>query len=157
MPGGVGRKLRPPELLLGLAAVAIAVAVTGVSVAHAVRDVKRAGDTITVTGSARQPITSDIVHWSLAVSAEAVRPQDAVRQLRTRAAAVRAFLRRGGLPRSAVTEPPVVTRPILLRVGPRRRVPAFRVVQRFRVGSRDVDRVERIAARSSDLLAQGVP
>jgi hypothetical protein len=157
VPDGVGRKLRLPELLLGLLALAVAVVVTGVSVARAVREVKRARDTITVTGSAREPISSDVVHWSLAVSAEAVRPQDAVRQLGTRAAAVRAFLDRGGLPQTAVTEPPVVIRPILLRVGPRRRVPAFRVVQRFRVSSTDVDRVERVAARATDLLAQGVP
>jgi uncharacterized protein len=157
VPDGVGRKLRLPELLLGLLALALAVAVTGISVAGAVREVKRARDTITVTGSARQPISSDIVHWSLAVSAEAVRPQDAVRQLRPRAAVVRAFLQRGGLPGTAVSEPPVVTRQILLRLGPRRRVPGFRVVQRFRISSNDVDQVERVAARSTDLLAQGVP
>jgi hypothetical protein len=142
--------------LLGLFAVAVAVAVTGVSVAHAVRDVKRSRDTITVTGSAREPITSDVVHWSLAVDAEAPRPQDAVRQVQSRAAAVRAFLRGGGLPGDAVSEPPLVTRSILLRIG-RRRVPGFRVVQRFKVSSTDIDRVEAVAARTSDLLAQGVP
>jgi len=157
MADGVGRKLRVPELLLGLAAVAVAVAVTGVSVAHAVRDVKRARDTITVTGSARQPIASNVVHWSLAVSAEAARPQDAVRQLRSRGAAVRAFLRRGGLPAEAVSEPPLVTRAILLRAGPKRRIPGFRVVQRFQISSSDIDRVEAVAARTSDLLAQGIP
>ena len=156
MPDGVGRRLRLPELLLGLFAVAVAVAVTGVSVAHAVRDVKRSRDTITVTGSAREPITSDVVHWSLAVDAEAPRPQDAVRQVQSRAAAVRAFLRGGGLPGDAVSEPPLVTRSILLRIG-RRRVPGFRVVQRFKVSSTDIDRVEAVAARTSDLLAQGVP
>jgi uncharacterized protein len=157
MPDGVGRKLRVPELLLGLAAVAVAVAVTGVSVAHAVRDVKRSRDTITVTGSAREPIASNVVQWSLAVSADAARPQDAVRQLRSRAAAVRAFLRRGGLPAEAVSEPPVVTRAILLRAGPKRRIPGFRVVQRFRISSSDIDGVEAVAARTSDLLAQGIP
>jgi hypothetical protein len=157
MADGVGRKLRVPELLLGLVAVAVAVAVTGVSVAHAVRDVKRSRDTITVTGSAREPITSNVVHWSLAVDAEATRPQDAVRQVQSRAAAVRAFLRGGGLPGDAVSEPPLVTRSIMLRLGPRRRVPGFRVIQRFRVSSTDIDRVEAVAARTSDLLAQGIP
>jgi hypothetical protein len=156
MPDGFGRKLRLPELLLGLLAVAVAVAVTGVSVAHAVRDVKRSRDTITVTGSAREPITSDVVHWSLAVDAEATRPQDAVRQVQSRAAAVRAFLRGGGLPGDAVSEPPLLTRSILLRVG-KRRLPGFRVVQRFKVSSTDIDRVEAVAARTSDLLAQGIP
>jgi hypothetical protein len=156
MSDGVRRKLRLPELLLGLLAVAVAVVVTGVSVAHAVRDVKRSRDTITVTGSAREPITSDVVHWGLAVDAEASRPQEAVRQVQSLAAAVRAFLHGGGLPGDAVSEPPLVTRSIVLRIG-KLRVPGFRVVQRFKISSTDIDRVEAVAARTSDLLAEGVP
>jgi hypothetical protein len=150
-------RLRLPELLLGLLAVAVALVVTGVVVANAVRDVKRARDTIEVTGSAREPITADVVHWSLAVSAEARQVQDAVRLLRTRAAAARAYLRNAGLPASAVTEPPVGTQQILLRVGSRQRVPAFRLVQRFRISSTEITEVESVAAHSTDLLAQGVP
>ena len=146
-----------PELLLGLLAVAVAVAVTGVGVADAVRDVKRARDTIDVTGSARQPITADVVHWSLSVSADATRTEDAVRLLRRRAAAVRTFLRDAGLPSSAVTEPPVITEEILLRAGARRRVPGFRLVQRFRINSTEIDKVEEIAGRATDLLAEGIP
>jgi hypothetical protein len=155
MPDGVGPKLRLPELLLGLIAVALAVVVTGVSVAHAVRDVKRARDTITVTCSAREPITSNVVHWSLAVDAEAVRPQGAVRQVQSRAAAVRAFLHAAACRRMR-SRSRRWTRSILLGVG-KRRVPGFRVVQRFRVSSTDIDRVEAVAARMSDLLAQGIP
>lgn len=150
-------KWRLPELLIGMLALAIAVAVTGVSVAGAVREIKRSRDTIDVTGSARQPISADVVHWSLAVSAEAPRPEAAVAMLKTRAAAVRSFLRRGGLPESAVTEPPVSTQQILIRVAARRRAPGFRVVQRFRIGSTDMDRIERVAAHATDLLAQGIP
>jgi uncharacterized protein len=154
---GERRPLRIPELLLGLVAVAIALAVTGVVVANAVRDVKRARDTIRVTGSARQPITADLAHWSVAVSADAVRPQDAVRLLRTRSRAVRAFLRRQGLADAAISQPPVETIGITMRVGPRRRVPAYRLVQRFRVSSRRVDDVESVASSATDLLAQGIP
>jgi uncharacterized protein len=157
MSNGLERRPRLPELLLGLLAVAAALAVTGIVVANAVRDVKRARDTIDVTGSARQPITADVVHWSLAVSAEAPRPQDAVRLLRTRAAAVRTYLRKAGLRGSAVTEPPVATQQVFLRVGSRRRVPGFRLVQRFRISSTEVAKVESVAARATDLLAQGIP
>jgi uncharacterized protein len=157
MTNGVRRRWPLPELLIGLLAVAAAVAITGVVVADAVRDVKRARDTITVTGSARRPITADIVHWSLAVSAEAVRPQDAVRLLRTRVTAVRRFLNSAGLPTSAVTEPPILTQQVVLRVAPRKRVRGIRLVQRFRINSTQVDQVEGVAARATDLLAGGVP
>jgi hypothetical protein len=143
--------------LLGLIATAVALVITGIVVADAIRDVKRARDTIQVTGSARYPIDADVVHWNLAVSADAVRPQDAVRLLRARVRAVRAFLRDGGLPDSVVSEPPVQINEISLLVAPKHRVPGFRLVQRVHIDSTDIDRVENVAASTSDLLSNGVP
>jgi uncharacterized protein len=152
---GVRRAL--PELLLGLIATAVALVITGIVVANAIRDVKRARDTIQVTGSARYPIDADVVHWNLAVSADAVRPQDAVRSLRSRVRAVRAFLRNGGLPDSAISEPPVQINQISLLVAPKHHVPGFRLIQRVHIDSRNIDRVENVAAATSDLLSSGVP
>lgn len=154
---GERRPLRLPELLLGLVAVGVALVITGLVIASAVRDVKRARDTIRVTGSARVPISADLVHWSIAVDADAVRPQDAVRLLKTRTDAVRAFLRRRGLPDSAVSLPPVQTIGITMLTSPKHRVPAFRLVQRFRISSTKIDDVEQVAASTTDLLAQGIP
>ena len=154
---GSRRPPRLPELLLGLVAIGIGLVITGVVVASAIRDVKRARDTIRVTGSARQEISADLVHWSVAVSADAVRPQEAVRLLRKRATAVRVFLHRQGIPDSAVSEPPVDTIGITMLVAPKHRVPAFRLVQRFRVSSGQIDDVEQVAASATDLLAQGIP
>ena len=154
---GERRRFGLPELLLGLVAVAVGLVVTGFVVAGAVRDVKRARDTIRVTGSARQEISADLVHWSIAVNADAVRPQDAVRLLRTRSNAVRAFLRREGLPDDAVSLPPVQTIGITMLIAPRHRVPAFRLVQRFRISSAAIDDVEKVAGATTDLLAEGIP
>jgi hypothetical protein len=152
---GVRRGL--PELLLGLIAIAVALVITGIVVANAIRDVKRARDTIQVTGSARDPIEADLARWNLIVSADAVQPQDAVRLLKKRVRAVRTFLRHGGLSNADVSEPPVETYQISLRVAPKQRVPGFRLVQRFRVSTTDVDKVEGVAASTTDLLAQGIP
>jgi hypothetical protein len=152
---GVRRTL--PELLLGLIAAAVALVITGIVIANAIRDVKRARDTIQVTGSARFPIEADLARWSLVVSADAVRPQDAVRLLKRRVQAVRGFLHDGGLDGDTVSEPPVETEQISLLVAPKHRVPAFRLIQRFRVSSEDIDKVETVAASTTDLLARGVP
>ena len=83
-----------PELLAGLVALAIALVAVGFVVADAIRDVKRSRDTITVTGSAKQPITADLVTWSLMVSADEEDPASASRLLRERSDAVRSFLQR---------------------------------------------------------------
>jgi hypothetical protein len=56
-----------PELLLGLVALAVAVVIGALAMASAVKAVKRSRDMITVTGSAKRPITADLVTWHLSV------------------------------------------------------------------------------------------
>src|SRR5207248_4392437 len=74
------------------------------------------GDWSSDVCSSDLPIEADVVHWNLAVSADAVHPQDAVRSLKSRVRAVRTFLRNGGLPDAAVSEPPVEINQISLLV-----------------------------------------
>jgi uncharacterized protein len=145
-----------PQLLLGLTVLAIALVLTGVFVADAVRDVKRSRDTITVTGSAKEAITADLVTWSLSVSAQDVDPAVASRKLKADADKVRSFLR-GGLPASALREPPVSTEQIEQTLPSRRKVTAYRLSQTFEISTKQIDAVEEAAAKVSDLLDQGVP
>ena len=49
---------------------------------------------------------ANLVIWHLGVDAKAEQPREATRLLRTRTAAVRDFLREGGIPDSAITPPP---------------------------------------------------
>ena len=109
-----------PELLLGLLALAIAAVITGIVVADAIRDVRKRRDTITVTGSAREPIDADVATWRIAVRAQRADPAAASRVMRTQAAAVRRFLRDGGLTDAEVHQPPLSTADVLRRVGRRR-------------------------------------
>src|SRR5438132_13612723 len=94
-----------PELMIGLVALAIAVLVAGVVTAHAVRDVKKRRDTITVTGSARQPIVADLVKWRLTANAQKASAANASRLLRREVRAVRAFLHSSGIADADVTLP----------------------------------------------------
>jgi hypothetical protein len=67
-------------LVAGLALIALALAVGLVAVAHGIRD-RGAGDTISVTGSAKRSITSDYVTWSASLSARGTDPATAAAQL----------------------------------------------------------------------------
>lgn len=145
-----------PQLLLGLVALAIALVLTGVFLADSVRDAKRSGDTITVTGSAKQPITADLVTWSLAVSAQDVDPAVASRRLQADARQVRAFLRES-LPGSALREPPVSTEQVEQTLPNRRKVTSYRLTQSFDLSTNEIGKVEAAAAKVSQLLDQGVP
>ena len=144
--------------MLGLAALAVAMVVTGIVVASAIRDVKARRDTITVTGSARFPIMADFASWHLSATATAFDPRTAARQLARETRTVRAFLADGGLTGSDVSVPPIVAYEVLLRVpGQRTRRPGYRLTQPFTVRSRKVAAVESVASNVSTLFERGLP
>ena len=146
-----------PQLLIGLVALALAVVVAAFVASSAVRDVKRARDTITVTGSAKQPITADLIAWNLSVSAQDADPAFASKTLKARAAQVRAFLRNGGVTDAELSEPPVSTEQVDVTLPDKTRSSEYRLTQSFDVTSRAIDRVHGLAARVTDLLGRGVP
>src|SRR6266480_2319853 len=90
-----------PEIFLGLLSLALA----GVWVAHmfaaTIHEARHARDTMTITGSARKPITSNLVRWSLTVGATDRSPREAARTMRRDSRTVEAFLRAGGVPAAA--------------------------------------------------------
>jgi uncharacterized protein len=151
-----GRRLDTlPQLLLGLLALAVAIVIAAFAVASAVKAVKRSRDTISVTGSAKEPITANLVTWNLRVHAEDADPAKASRRLQRDAGEVRAFLENGGLG-DAITEPPVSTDETTeKRAG--KRVTVYRLTQSFRITSRQIDRVETVAGDVSRLFEQGIP
>ena len=162
-PRGRWRDL--PEVLLGLVALALALAIavplTASIVMNGVRDVKRTRDSIVVTGSAKQPIEANLAVWSVSVASHERTPAAAARSLRSKAAAVRTFLARAGLA-ADVTEPPVDVERVTDQVPtglkkPRfRSVPAFEVSQAFNVQTKKLDTLQRTAAQVDQLLIRGV-
>jgi uncharacterized protein len=150
-----------PELLLGLIAIAVAVAVGAVVAAGAIRDVKRQRDTIVVTGSAKQPISANLGTWRLSASAQARTSEEAVRSLRRDVAGVDAFLAAGELGADSVHKPPIQIEQITISVPtgltrPRfRQVPAWRLTQRFQVQTGQIGKVEQLASTVDELLLQG--
>jgi len=146
-----------PELMIGLVAVAVAVLVAGVVGADAIRDVKKRRDTITVTGSARYPITANQVSWSLVARSQERSAGTASRRLRQQVQAVRQFLREHGISDDDVTLPPISVQQVQRRISRKQVVTEYAVTQTFRITTRDVDKLEAAAAAVSSLLEQGVP
>lgn len=145
-----------PELMIGLVALAVAVLVAGVVGADAIRDVKKRRDTITVTGSARYPISANQVSWSLIARSQERNVGTASRRLRQQVDAVRQFLREHGISDDDVTLPPISVQQVQRRISRKQVVTEFVVTQTFRITTRDVDKLEAAAAAVSSLLEQGV-
>lgn len=159
------RRRELPQILIGLVAVAVALAVavplTASIVMNGIRDVKVARDTIVVTGSAKQPITADQAAWNVTVTSLKLTPAAAARSLRAKAAAVTKYLSDAGLA-ADVTKPPVDVEATSMQVPtgltkPRfRSVPAWRVTQSFDIQTTKIDTVVHAAASVDQLLLNGV-
>src|SRR5438477_6270120 len=92
-----------PELFLGLLSIGIAVVLTVRIVSGTIHARSHIHDTISVTGSARKPISSDLVRWSVSVAGEAATPTVAARQLRAETRTLRVYLKGEGIPNEAIT------------------------------------------------------
>jgi hypothetical protein len=151
-----GRSLALPELFLGLLSIGVAVVVTAKIVAGTIHDARHIHDTISVTGSARKPITSDLVRWSLTVTHEAPTAADAAKRLRGQVSSVRVFLVNQGIPSNAISPAVVRSEEQVTLLGKHRRKISYRVSQGLDVSTRKLDVVERAATQVGGLIAQGI-
>jgi uncharacterized protein len=151
-----GRALALPELFLGLLSIGVAVVVTAKIVAGTIHDARHIHDTLSVTGSARKPITSDLVRWSLTVNHEAPTAAAAAKKLRGQVAAVRTFLTAQGIPGNAISPDVVRSEQEVTPLGKHRRKISYRVSQSLDVSTRKLDVVQRAATQVGGLIAQGI-
>jgi hypothetical protein len=150
------RTVEIPELFLGLLAIAVAVVLMAHIFGDTVRAVRHSRDTVQVTGSAKKPITANLVRWTLSVRTEAPKAARAVRQLRADSARVRSFLQRGGVPGEAISSSVVSSEKVVERLSKTRRRTYYRASQQLEVSTREIDAVEPVAARISQLIERGI-
>jgi hypothetical protein len=152
----VDRRVRIPELFLGLLAIAIAVVLVAHIIGATVRDVRHTRDTLSVTASARVPISADLVRWSLGVSAESSTTAPAARRLRREMTQVRKFLLSAGIAADAISPSVVQSQEVVIRLPHKQRRVRYRVSQYLNVRTKQIDVVEAASTRVGELLEQGV-
>jgi hypothetical protein len=145
-----------PELFLGLLSLAVAAVWIGHIFASTIHDAKHAKDTITITGSARKPIASDLVQWHLQVEGRDGTPVVAALHERGDAAHLLSFLRQAGIPGSAVTPEVVQSDVEVRRVDKKHTRTTYVVSQGFDVSTTKIDVVEGAATRLGTLLEEGI-
>jgi uncharacterized protein len=150
------RRFAIPELFLGLLAIGIAFVLVAHIVGGTVRDVRHTRDTLSVTASARVPISADLVRWRLTVSSESSTTAPAARRLRRDSTRARKFLLGAGIPADAITPSVVESNQIVIRLPRRRRLVRYRVAQELEVRTKQIDVVEAAATRVGTLLEEGI-
>ena len=143
-----------PAVILGLAFLGAAFIVSG-----AVERLRRAGDEITVTGSARRPITSDMATWQGTIEVQRATLPETAAELERHVATVRRFVAARGFADSAIAISAISSNTVrqIVNGESTNQVTGYRMSQQVQVTSTDIPRVTGLSRATGELLAEGVP
>lgn len=139
--------------------IAVALVLSSVVGAWAYTRSRSTEQTITVTGSARRRIKSDLVVWRATVTQTSTDVSGAYSALRDRVPRVRAYLLQKGVPENEIVTSSVTSRTLSARdengmdTG---QITGYVLSQTLEVRSADVDRVTRISREVTELIDQGI-
>ncbi len=120
---------------------------------------KSSGSTITVTGSAKQQIKSDLATWNGSYSAQAADLSTAYNLIKSNQEVVKQYLVAQGVDENAMsfssinTEVRYVTMPNGQMTT---QVEGYRLYQQVELSSKDVDKITQLSRQATDLINQGV-
>lgn len=147
---------RTPPLVAAMAVLSVGlIGASGVLV----KGVRRANDTITVTGASTERIRSDHVDWTVDVSQSGPSQQVSYQGLQPSVQRTVAFLRAQGIQTGELTLGPLRSEKEEVR-DPRSgelRSTSWTTTQPVLIGSDDVDRIQAISGRIGTLIGEGVP
>lgn len=120
---------------------------------------KRGDQTITVTGSARKRITSDLVVWKSAVSYQAPVLSDAYRSLSEAVPKVKAYLVSKGIPENQITVSAISSQTLHSKNSDgtdSSEISGYSLRQELSVRSTEVQKIAQIAREATELINQGI-
>lgn len=150
---------RFPQLFAGMAALSVALVISSFIGASAIRKLKPPTDALSVTGSAKRPITSDYIIWRVSISSQQPTPQAAYQELKTRTERVQKYLQEKQVPNDVVKLSSIDTSTIPEVINGREtgKTLAYKLNQRFEIRSNDVDRISKLSQQSTELINEGIP
>ena len=145
-----------PPLVLPMLVLSVGL-ITAFSVA--VRGIRTAADTITVTGASTERITSDYVDWTVDVSSSGSSQKEAYQALQPQIQRTLEFLKAQKVPEEAIELGVIQSNSDDVRNSVTGAVIATRWTTRqpILIGTRDVNLIDNVSKRIGDLVGQGVP
>ena len=120
---------------------------------------KKGDEAITVTGSAKKRITSDLVLWSAGVSSQAAQLTDAYKQLSDNIPRIKQYLLSKGIPEQQMTVSSISTTTLKGRDregNETSEVTGYSLHQQIEVRSNDVQKIAQVAREATELINQGI-
>lgn len=121
---------------------------------------KRGDQTITVTGSAKKRIRSDLVIWKSSITYQAPALADAYRSLSESVPRVKAYLVSKGIPENQITASAISSQTLHARTSDggedSSQISGYSLRQELVVRSNDVDKISQVAREATELINQGI-
>lgn len=138
---------------------AIAMVASAAFISRGLSNIKGKQNTITVTGSAKQQIKSDLVKWTGSFSAQSKDLKDAYKQLKDSHDKVKEYLTSKGLSEKDLVFSSIstMTNYEMLPNGMQStKIDSYRLYQTVQITSNDVDGITEISRQATELINQGV-
>jgi hypothetical protein len=120
---------------------------------------KKADEAITVTGSAKKRISSDLVVWSAGVTAQAASLSEAYKQIADSTPKIKQYLLDKGIPESQMTISSITTTQQKKHDADGNEtseITGYSLQQQIEVRSNDVQKVSQLAREATELINQGI-
>ena len=120
---------------------------------------KKGDEAITVTGSAKKRIKSDLVTWSASVNYQAPQLADAYKSLAENVPRVKQYLVSKGIPENQITISSISTQTLKKQTADgaeTSEITGYSLRQSVDVRSTDIDKIAQIARESTELINQGI-
>jgi hypothetical protein len=140
-------------------ALAVALVLSSIVGAWAYTHTKKSDQTVTVTGSARKRIKSDLVIWRAGVSYQAPQLSEAYKALSDNIPRVKQYLLSKGVAEEQITVSSISSSTLHEKDSDGNesaRISGYSLRQELQVRSNDVDKIERIAREATELINQGI-
>ncbi len=120
---------------------------------------KKGDDAITVTGSAKKRIKSDLVVWSAGVSSQSAQLSDAYKQLSENVPRIKSYLVSKGIPEDQMTVSSITTTTLKKQDAngnETSEITGYSLRQSIDVRSTEVEKIAKIAREATELINQGI-
>ncbi len=141
------------------AALAAGLIISSLILGWSYRGSKKADEAITVTGSAKRRISSDLVVWSAGVSVQSPQLADSYKQLSDNIPRIKQYLLGKGIPEDQMTVSSITTTTIKGRDSDGNEtseINGYSLSQQIEVKSTDVAKISQVARESTELINQGI-
>ena len=147
------------NLFNSLAVLGLALVISSLILGWSYSNKKSGDEAITVTGSAKKRITSDLVVWSAGVSRQSVQLSDAYKALSDDIPRIKQYLLSKGIPETQMTVSSISS--VTLKAkdsdgNETNEITGYSLTQSIEVRSNDVQKIAQVARESTELINQGI-